>query len=288
MKKKYLVLLFCCLSLVGCSNTSKTKDTVIEVSPSTPIYAEDGKEQYITVDINISDDKKESDTTVSDSEDEVKNTITYDEGYMKEYLSKSCFTSFSQYVNNGQDTVLKYTAEANTSSKIYHIVDASSNVEYWNDFSTLVFYRIEGGKAEQVKDSIVSLNISERELKTCYDLWVALSKNFKLEDGAEGVVSDDYADFTTVSEVEKDDVSGLEYTKLGNKEITHIFSVNDDGTLGVPRSLTVTIYYTVDNKEYTVSTSLNFDQFTVSNLEIPDMSKYTKTDGEDKTEKVDD
>lgn len=277
MRKRYLVLLLCCAVLTGCgSNNAPTENTE--------------KEEYVTVGINISDDTEEE-SEISNT-DEVKQTITYSEEEMKKVLSESCYMTFSQYTNNGQDTVLKYTAEANTSNKVYHITDETNKSEYWNDFANLVFYKVKDGKVEQVRDSITSLNVSERELENCYDLWVALSKNFAIKDGAEGFIEDRYAYFTTTTEVEEDDVTGLEYTKLGSKEITHIFNVNDDGTLGSPKSLTVTIYYTVDNKEYTVSTSLNFNQFTVSTLEIPDMTKYSSvsenTTESEEIEKVDD
>ena len=251
MKKRYLFLLICSTILVGC-NSNNT-------------FVDDTEENYVTVDFNISDSTETGKEEVKDS----KQIISYNAEYMKNLLSESCYMSFSQYVNNGQDTILKYTAEANTSNKVYHISDKASSSENWIDFSNLVFYKVNDQGVEQLRDSITSLNVSERELENCYDLWVALEKDFIIKDGAEGFIEDRFAYFTTTSEVKEDDVTGLEYTKLGNKEITHIFNVNEDGTLGTPKSLTVTIYYTVANKEYTVSTSLNFNQFTISNLDMP-------------------
>lgn len=259
--KKCLVLLLLGVFLTGCNTVTN--------SESASVSNNDIKENYVTVDIDIDNSEVVEETT-----EESSTKVIYKESDLKKVLKSTCYLSFDLYNNNGRDTLKKYTAEVDVSKKIYHIEDENNNIEYWNNYKDMIFYEVKDKKPDKVKKSLTSLNISESKIDSTFDLWKALCKDFALKNNSEGEIIDDYVYFTTSSDVDETEVKGLKYDKLLRKEVTHIFRVYN-GKLDNPKSLTVTIYYELDGKEYTVSTSLNFKKFGITGIDAP---KYLRKD----------
>lgn len=256
MKRVILVLLLSVITLNGCARNN------LEVQSTE-------KSDYTTVNLTNTESINEEQTEDTEIIETNEESITYSSKKLKKSLSKFSFCSFSQYINNGQDTKLMYTSDVDVSKKLYNIKDIENEAEYWNDYENIKFYSFKDGKLKANEDSIVSLGVQEQDITNCYDLWLALCKDFSLKDKSSGYISDNYAYFTSTSKATENDIKDLEYSKIGNKEVTHVFNINSNKEITTPKSIMITIYYYVNDVEYTVSASLSFDKFANDSLKLP-------------------
>lgn len=236
----------------------------------------------VTTESVVSDNTTEATTEVK--EEKIVFTKEMAES-VKSYLKKYTSMDVIQQMTNGDTSGVKYsdvmyTINCDLKNKIIQttITDNSEETptsKYYLDnvAEDLHFTRKdENSEWKEAKGKTLVLDSDIKKYKTTLDLYNYLINGNSLKEGVEGTISDKYYYFEEVTPAKKEMLSGVEYDKLGNHTVTHIF-MSEDGKEFIPVSVIVTVDFMVGDKKYDVTSTVQFVGAHNNELSSPNLEK---------------
>lgn len=272
MKKCNLVALsvLAVLCLSACSNGVDHVEKIVVANEGNDIVSTELPE---VVEVN-SEEENESCTFSQESYDSVK---AYFEGYS--YISL-VQTMENGYKDESASTSITYSVTADTASKITDFVIKSTDTEgvesskhYLRDFANDITFERNAEDTAWVEcdGTIMMIDWDLETFDSVFSVWQYVMKDHETPIGAEGYISGDYEYYSTSKKADKTMISGVEYDKLGNQELTYIYQ-RLGGSL-VPVSVIADVNYFIGDKEYYVRSTIQVGTVNDTQLSMPDLEE---------------
>lgn len=144
----------------------------------------------------------------------------------------------------------------------------NGNVKVINDFKNNKHYVKENdGKWERNKKNTVVLNLNHKSIKSAYDVYSQLLKDYIPKKGKRGTVEDGLEVYKTTSKAKKSDVSGCQYDKLLNKDIIVTLKKN------LPLSVSKVVNFEFGGRGYQITTTIDIKELSNKRLKISGINK---------------
>lgn len=292
MFKKKLSTVLCCLglsiSLVGCNlGGTNTSSPTSEPKLDTNLPE---KEVVTGSAIDTTKEPEQDYTLLSpDIMDKVKDYCK-SKTYVKMTQEMSSY-SLLKNKKGDEKKVADVEVEADLKNKI-----TLSNLVVGGDESDTVYYfaddnkkkihlsKILDGKYIQDTNSKSSINIDYKKVNNTYSFINEISGGLLPQEGTLGVTEDNKYTFTTIRDARDEDISGIEYDRLGQTTVKLTIKEDKNNNL-IPESLSMDTTFFVGSNKYGVSTICKFSSFSKQKLKLPKYVKIAKEKTKKKSNK---
>lgn len=274
MKKSSLILgsLLVALSLSACNNGVDKLPEPLEVDESNNIVSSELPEVQ---EIETETEEVNECKFTKESADKVR-----------EYLEGYNYINVIQSVENGLKNETSYTSivynvVSDTTTKVtdFNIITSygdndergSGEKHYIRDFANDITYERNDDDTEWLEcdGKIPMIDWDILSFDNSYAIWKYLMKDCDTPVDTIGYISGDYEYYTVVKEADDSFISGIEYDRLGDQEMTYIYHRIGDSL--IPTSVVVEINYFVGNTEYYVRSTVQLATVGNTSLNIPEL-----------------
>lgn len=278
MSRRYLSLFLVIvlnISLLGCSNNINSVEKIdksnsvkveYENSENTKVYDSDNKDTIILTDSLLNN--------------------MYD--YISKYQNMHVFQELSTFavLNSKKENVSKVST-MNFDIDLYNRIilstlvtsinnDGSMNTYYFADdnLNNIHLSKVSNNGSYIASDDLKSvISIDYNKVRNCGDLVNMLSSN-QYPLNIEGYKDEDnHYTFELVRDANSNDLSGINYNRLGKTTIIFKINYDKENVTVKPFSIEMSTTYFVGQVEYGVSTYCEFSNFSNEKLEMPDYVK---------------
>jgi len=292
MSKKNLSTVLCCLvlsiSLVGCT----LRGTGTSSPTSEPKLNTNLPEKEVVTGSSIN--------TVKESTQDYTLLSPDIMGKVKDYCKSNTYVKMTQEMSSysllknkkgDEKKVADVEVEADlknkiTLSKLVVGGDESDTVYYFADDSKRKIHlsKISDGKYIRGTNSKSSINIDYKKVSNTYSFMDEISGGLLPQEGTLGVTEGNKYTFTTIRDARDEDISGIEYDRLGQTTVELVIKEDKSNNL-IPESLSMDTTFFVGSNKYGVSTTCKFSSFSKQKLKLPKYVKIAKEKTKKKSSK---
>lgn len=209
--------------------------------------------------------------------------IKWSKGYadkVKKAMQKQSYISLGQYLSleGNKDVANKVELLENFSIKYdtkNHISLSKFEVQYGtglgggiiellNNFKDDVHYTRNNGKSwNKNKEDTSVLNINHKKIKSSYDIYTELCKDYLPDKDFVGIIENGETTFSKVSDAKKSDLTGIEYDSLGKDIIQCTYN-----SKWLPVSIIHSVEYTKDNVTMISQTVIKFKEISKTKISV--------------------
>lgn len=292
MSKKNLSTVLCCLvlstSLVGCT----LRGTGTSSPTSEPKLNTNLPEKEVVTGSSIN--------TVKESKQDYTLLSPDIMGKVKDYCKSNTYVKMTQEMSSysllknkkgDEKKVADVEVEADlknkiTLSKLVVGGDESDTVYYFADDNKKKIHlsKISDGKYIRGTNLKSSINIDYKKVNNTYSFMDEISGGLLPQEGTLGVTEGNKYTFTTIRDVRDEDISGIEYDRLGQTTVELVIKEDKSSNL-IPESLSMDTTFFVGTNKYGVSTTCKFSSFSKQKLKLPKYVKIAKEKTKKKSSK---
>lgn len=220
--------------------------------------------------------------TPTQTEKSVKK-LKWSKGYsdkIKKAMQKQSYISLGQYLSleGNKDVANKVELLENFSIKYdtkNHVSLSKFEVQYGtglgggiiellNNFKDDVHYTRNNGKSwSKNKEDTSVLNINHKKIKSSYDVYTELCKDYLPDKNFTGISENGEITFSKVSNAKKSDLTGIEYDSLGKDIIQCTYN-----SKWLPVSIIHSVEYTKDNVIMVSQTIIKFKEISKTKISV--------------------